>query len=105
MPANTKIGSMKRLEARYGRKTRERVGIIEAELHKKHICPNCRTPNVKRVFVGVWQCRKCGHKFTSKAFTVDKTPSIKDSNASQEQEMPEPTPEIQAETQEQVAAE
>ena len=81
MSDTIKIGSMKRLGARYGRKLRERVGIIEMEQRKKHICPSCRTANVRRVFTGVWQCRKCGHKFTSRAYTVTKTPSIKDSAA------------------------
>lgn len=78
---SAKTGPHKRLGVRYGRKTRARVGVIEAELRKKHMCPSCRTANVRRVFVGVWQCTKCGHKFTSKAFTVDKTPTFKDTSS------------------------
>jgi len=81
---STKAGPHKRLGVRYGRKTRARVGVIEAELRRKHMCPSCRTENVRRVFVGVWQCAKCGHKFTSKAFTVEKTPTLKDTSSQAE---------------------
>ncbi|RSN73643.1 MAG: hypothetical protein DSO07_10010 [Thermoproteota archaeon] len=31
-------------------------------------CPNCGALAVKRVFVGVWRCRKCGFEFTGGAW-------------------------------------
>jgi large subunit ribosomal protein L37Ae len=77
MAQPTKIGTTKRLGVRYGRKLRERVGVVESEMRKRHVCPSCKAPAVKRVSVGIWQCRKCNHKFTSKAYTVAKMPSIK----------------------------
>lgn len=78
-----KYNAVKRLGVRYGRKTRARVGIIESESLKKHLCPSCRTINVRRVSAGIWQCRKCSHKFTSRAYTVEKTPSVRDSQSVQ----------------------
>jgi large subunit ribosomal protein L37Ae len=71
----------KRLGVRYGRRNRDKVGKIEATSRSKHICPKCKTKNVKRVSMGIWQCRKCNVKFTSRAYTVDKVPSLKDTGA------------------------
>lgn len=71
-------GSAKRLGVRYGRRTRARVEAIESQSRALHKCPSCSTINVKRVNAGIWQCRKCGHKFTSRAYTVTKAPSFKD---------------------------
>jgi large subunit ribosomal protein L37Ae len=71
-------GSVKRLGARYGRKTRARVAAIEALSRSLHKCPSCSTMNVKRLSLGIWQCRKCNHKFTSRAYTVARVPSLKE---------------------------
>jgi large subunit ribosomal protein L37Ae len=63
-------GSSKRFGARYGRKIRARVEMIESELKKKHLCPYCQKKGVKRVAKGVWECRKCSAKFTAKAYKI-----------------------------------
>jgi large subunit ribosomal protein L37Ae len=65
-----KYGSTKRFGARYGRKLKERFGKIEKEQRKKQKCPYCSALNVKRVAIGIWNCRKCGAKFTGKAYSV-----------------------------------
>lgn len=57
-----------RFGARYGRTVRKRLGQIEAELRKKHRCPNCSSLKVKRVSVGVWRCVKCGFTFSGGAY-------------------------------------
>jgi large subunit ribosomal protein L37Ae len=66
-----------RYGTRYGRRNREKVALIEVEQRKKHNCPYCAFPKVKRVSVGIWQCGKCKAKFTSRAYTVSKPPAIR----------------------------
>jgi large subunit ribosomal protein L37Ae len=75
--ATKQIGTTKRLGARYGRTKRAKLGKIEVMQKKKYKCPNCQYKKVKRVNLGIWQCQKCGSKFTSKAFFVDKAPALK----------------------------
>lgn len=67
-----KYGSVKRFGSRYGRKLKERFGKIEAEQRKKQKCPYCSALKVKRLAVGIWECRKCKAKFTGKAYSVSK---------------------------------
>ncbi|MBS3164187.1 50S ribosomal protein L37ae [Candidatus Woesearchaeota archaeon] len=73
-------GSIRRFGARYGRGVKLRFGVIEAEQRRYHDCPYCRTRRVKRVAVGIWQCRKCGNRFTGKAYTLGsaakRTPTV-----------------------------
>ncbi len=88
MASKQRPGSIKRFGARYGRGVKLRFGKIEAEQRKKHPCPYCRAVRVKRVAAGIWQCRKCGSKFTGRAYTVG-TPRGK----AQIEEEPEKAPE------------
>lgn len=69
-------GSVKRFGARYGRGVKLKFGTIEAEQRRDHICPYCRAVRVRRVAVGIWKCRKCGSKFTGRAYTVG-TPRVR----------------------------
>ncbi len=70
-------GSAKRYGSRYGRRLRERVQKVEQEQRKLHVCPYCKYEKVKRLAIGIWQCKNCSIKFTSKAYTVAKAPVIK----------------------------
>lgn len=65
MAENTKstTGSAGRFGARYGRVSRRRVADIEATMNEKHTCPDCGEDAVERQGTGIWECRKCGHKF------------------------------------------
>ena len=65
-------GSVKRFGARYGRKLKLKFSKIEFEQRKLHKCPYCSKTAVKRVAVGIWNCRKCKAKFTGKAYSVAK---------------------------------
>ena len=71
------IKAVGRYGVRYGRRNRNKVALIEAEQKKKHKCPYCNFAKVKRVSVGIWQCEKCGIKFTSRAYTVSKPQAVK----------------------------
>ena len=70
MGRKKKVGSAGRFGSRYGRKVREKVAEIEREQKKRHVCPKCKMPYVKRVAAGIWECKKCGTKFAGKAYTV-----------------------------------
>ncbi len=63
-----KVGSAGRFGARYGKKVREIVAAIEKLQRKRHICPRCKMPYVKRLSTGIWFCKKCGAKFAGGAY-------------------------------------
>lgn len=67
-----KLGSAKRFGVRYGSKPKHEFAKIEKEQRKKHKCPYCSAMKVKRVSVGIWQCRRCNAKFTGRAYSVSK---------------------------------
>jgi large subunit ribosomal protein L37Ae len=62
--------SVRRFGSRYGRRVRLRFGQIEESQRKEYICPYCGYEQVKRVSAGIWNCKKCGSKFTGKAYSV-----------------------------------
>ena len=74
--ASNKSSSTKRFGSRYGKTTKDKFGAIEKLQRTKYNCPSCSRDQVKRMSVGIWQCQKCGSKFTSKAYTVAKTTKI-----------------------------
>ena len=98
-----KLGSVKRFGARYGRKPKLKFAQVEAEQRKLHKCPYCRKVAVKRVSVGIWQCRKCDAKFTGKAYSISKAFITKEQPAEElEIEKEEPQEELEeTETEEQ----
>jgi large subunit ribosomal protein L37Ae len=69
--ATKKVKSTGRFGARYGTKLRKRVREIESKQKAKQTCPYCsKNGSVKRLSFGVWLCKKCGAKFTGRAYTV-----------------------------------
>ncbi len=77
-----KYGSVRRFGARYGRRLKERFGKIEIEQRKKQKCPYCSALKVKRIAVGIWECRKCKAKFSGKAYSVTKKIAFKEEKIS-----------------------
>lgn len=75
--AKKQYGTTKRLGSRYGRTIREKLGKIESKQSKKYKCPYCNYIGVKRMASGIWSCKKCGSKFASKAYSVEKFPTVK----------------------------
>ncbi len=67
-----RLGSVKRFGSRYGRRVRHKLAKIEAVLKGKHKCPYCRSMKAKQLSVGIWKCKKCGAKFTGKAYSLKK---------------------------------
>ena len=68
MGRKKKIGSAGRFGARYGKKVRQLVSEIEKVQKRRHICPKCQMPYVKRIAAGIWECKKCGTKFAGGAY-------------------------------------
>ncbi|HLC55832.1 MAG TPA: 50S ribosomal protein L37ae [Candidatus Nanoarchaeia archaeon] len=71
MSGTKKVGSAGRFGVRYGRSIRHKVAEIEKKLRSKQLCPYCHNYKVKRLAAGIWQCKKCGVKFTGKAYSID----------------------------------
>jgi large subunit ribosomal protein L37Ae len=59
-----RTGSAGRFGARYGRISRRRVAEIEEEMHDDHVCPECGEARVDRKGTGIWECSRCGYRFT-----------------------------------------
>ena len=66
-------GGAGKFEARYGRTNRAKFNKIDSLQKATYQCPFCSYIKVKRLSSGIWQCKKCNAKFTSKAYTVTKT--------------------------------
>jgi len=88
---------MRRFGARYGRKTKQRFGTIEQEQRKNHKCPYCNAEKVKRSSVGIWECKKCGSKFTGKAYTIKKKPAVDEGPEEAPEKIEEPKKEEEEE--------
>ena len=84
-----KYGSTKRFGVRYGRTLKERFGKIEKEQRKWHKCPYCNQLKVRRLSLGIWQCRKCGVKFTGKAYSTKEKISFEETKEKEKKETEE----------------
>jgi large subunit ribosomal protein L37Ae len=71
-----KVGSTGWMGSRYGIRIRRRVLEIDRERRKAAPCPRCSTTTVHRVASGVYECRRCGTKFSSGAYVFSPAPSI-----------------------------
>ncbi len=104
MASKHRPDSIKRFGARYGRGVKLKFGIIEAEQRRDHLCPYCRAVRVRRVVVGIWECRKCGSKFTGRAYTIG-TPRVRAQIEGKPEEVPKAPAETPAEAEETPGAE
>ena len=66
--ATRKVGTSGRFGPRYGKTIRQRVIDVEKKQKGWHNCPYCKKPRVKRVSVGIWECKSCRNKFTGRAY-------------------------------------
>lgn len=70
MGRTKKVGTSGRFGARCGTAGRKALAVVERGQKGWHKCPSCGQARVKRVSMGVWQCRKCMHKFASGAYST-----------------------------------
>jgi len=62
-------GSMvKRFGARYGARLRKKVQEVELSQRALYPCDRCGSKTVRRIAVGIWECKKCGYKFAGGAW-------------------------------------
>lgn len=57
--------------ARYGSTLRKRAMEVELRAKDTYSCPECKQKRVKRVAVGIWECKKCGLKFAGAAYSPE----------------------------------
>ena len=63
-----KGGNAGKWGSRYGVSNRRAAGAIERKAKATYVCPSCFYERVRRVAVGIWQCRKCNHRFAGGAW-------------------------------------
>lgn len=68
MGRKKKVGSAGRFGSRYGKKVRSKIAEIEKVQKRRHVCPKCGLPYVKRFSAGIWVCGKCGTKFAGLSY-------------------------------------
>jgi large subunit ribosomal protein L37Ae len=66
------LGSAKRYGVRYGATLKRKVAVIEAVQRSNQKCPYCNKMGAQWRTIGIFECIKCGAKFTSKAYGVNK---------------------------------
>ena len=72
MPSKLKKSkSAGRFGARYGKRVRARVVMVEEKQRQKQKCPFCEKSGVKRLSKGIWHCDKCDKKFASNTYYLD----------------------------------
>ena len=69
MPETKKVLHTGRFGPRYGRGVKSRVLKVELEQRKKHECPFCEKPKVKRKAAGLFECLSCHASFAGGAYT------------------------------------
>jgi len=70
--------TIKRFGSRYGGQVKQEFAKYETLQKKKYKCPYCHQEKVKRVSMGIWECRKCDAKFTGKAYSITKKVVVKE---------------------------
>ncbi|HII14952.1 MAG TPA: 50S ribosomal protein L37ae [Nanoarchaeota archaeon] len=64
------LKSAARFGARYGKRLKAKIVAVESLQKQKQPCPYCMRDTAKRVSAGIWECKKCGAKFTGNAYTL-----------------------------------
>ncbi len=78
------LGSVKRFGPRYGGTVKEKLYKVEKQSRATYKCPYCHKEKVRKQSLGIWSCKKCGAKFTGKAYSVPKKTVIKEENIEEE---------------------
>lgn len=87
-----KVGSTGWMGPRYGIRIRRRVLDIDREKTKDSACPHCSTVTLARVASGVYECRRCGTRFSSGAYQFSPPPPITRSERAEDAASPSATP-------------
>jgi len=68
MARTKKLKSTARFGARYGRRVKQKVLDIEKNQKKLHKCPACNKIKLKRIAMGIYECKKCKTKIADNAY-------------------------------------
>jgi len=71
MVKTKKVKSSGRFGARYGRSVRTKIAKTESIQRKRQKCIFCKNTAV-RTSKGIWKCKKCGKRFASHAYYLNK---------------------------------
>ncbi len=71
-----KVGATGWMGPRYGIRIRRRVLEIDRARAKPSACPRCSTSTLQRVASGIFECRRCGARFSSSAYVFQPPPPI-----------------------------
>ncbi|MBS7630667.1 transposase [Candidatus Bathyarchaeota archaeon] len=63
-----KRGFGPKLRTRAGFSVRKRWIKIVSRMEAPHTCPSCMNQKVRRMSIGIWECRKCGFQFAGGAY-------------------------------------
>ncbi|MFQ5887300.1 MAG: 50S ribosomal protein L37ae [Candidatus Hydrothermarchaeales archaeon] len=63
-----KVGPAGKFRTNYGMSLRKKYAGVDRKMRIPHKCPNCEKMAVKRKAAGIWECRKCGAKFSGGAY-------------------------------------
>jgi large subunit ribosomal protein L37Ae len=74
-----KMGPAGGFGIRYGLSVRKKYNKIISNMRSDHECPKCGLRKVRRESVGIWNCRKCGFRFTGGSYV----PSSKIANTAE----------------------
>ncbi len=66
-----KVSSAGRFGTRYGKRLRQKIISIEKVQRHRQPCLYCHRKTAMRLAPGIWYCKKCESKFTSKAYKVE----------------------------------
>lgn len=68
MGRTKKVGSSGKFGPRYGMRLRRKWLEVDKVQRALYQCPTCRKMGVSRVVSGIWECSKCGAKFSGGAY-------------------------------------
>jgi large subunit ribosomal protein L37Ae len=71
MVKTKKLKSTARFRAGFGKTVKERLRKVESKSKKKQKCPYCKKFAAKRLSKGIWYCKSCKRKFTSRNYYLE----------------------------------
>lgn len=65
-----KLGIVGKYGTRYGSSVRKQIKKIEISQHTNYMCAFCGKDKVKRVSVGIWECKSCNKTIAGGAWCL-----------------------------------
>lgn len=63
-------GASKTYGGRYGKTNLAKIDLLKKKTLASSTCPSCLSKTLKRKALGIWECKKCKHKFAAKAYEI-----------------------------------